>query len=175
MKRTADTLVRHTKDTKDITDAETFVTDISKACPSVRLYLIKSSEIATKQKQLQKATLKTVPGTMKIHYVRTSQPYSIQYADVSCLCLKEACVHQAYRSFTFSRTETDQRKENQSGSDDVSKPVNLKQKGNNGKNSKTVKMHGKKRKMTEENSGESDAFNEPENFFTSCVIKIYEM
>ncbi|XP_041368077.1 uncharacterized protein LOC121382620 [Gigantopelta aegis] len=110
LKQTANRKVRHGT---DIMHAEDFVTVLQKACPSVKLFPIKPSNISAKELKIKALSLKTVPGTMKIHQIVTTCPYKITYSGVSCTCLEETCTHHKFQTFTFPKPCKQQNEEQQ--------------------------------------------------------------
>lgn len=91
LKRSADFLVLHGSDIRNASD---FVLQIRNQETSVELYEVSDKEIALKFSKM--TTVKTVPGTMKIHQVITACKGEICYRDISCSCLpgKEHMGHE---------------------------------------------------------------------------------
>ncbi|CAG2232244.1 unnamed protein product [Mytilus edulis] len=87
LKRTANDLVLRGK---DITSAKSFVESIQEQESLVMLYEVVKEHIAEKTHLLASQNLKAVPGTFKLHQIRTSICGVIWYRDVSCTCV-ESC------------------------------------------------------------------------------------
>ncbi|VDI50501.1 Hypothetical predicted protein [Mytilus galloprovincialis] len=87
LKRTANDLVLRGK---DITSAKSFVESIQEQESLVMLYEVAKEHIVEKTHLLASQNLKAVPGTFKLHQIRTSICGEIWYRDVSCTCV-ESC------------------------------------------------------------------------------------
>ncbi|CAG2231226.1 unnamed protein product [Mytilus edulis] len=87
LKRTANDLVLRGK---DITSAKSFVESIQEQESLVMQYEVAKEHIAEKTRLLASQNLKAVPGTFKLHQIRTSICGEIWYRDVSCTCV-ESC------------------------------------------------------------------------------------
>lgn len=83
LKRAANNLVLHGK---DITNAASFVQSIKEKDSSIYLYEVPTSDVTEKSEILASKNLKTVPGTFKLHQIKTERIGEIYYRDISCVC-----------------------------------------------------------------------------------------
>ncbi|XP_048243037.1 uncharacterized protein LOC125375972 [Haliotis rufescens] len=98
LKRSADRLVLHGH---DITNAQTFVSELLNTGSKILLYHITSESINKADQGLVLKKLPPVPGTMKIHQVLTSCPQNISYRDISCTCVSAVCKGHELKQFSF--------------------------------------------------------------------------
>ena len=108
IKRKADALVSQGN---DITDANTLYQALRSACTTMELFFVEADEVESST--LPAITLPSVPGTMKLHQLKTSgTPGTITYQDVSCFCANLHCSCFSQKIFTFpvvSSTESEER------------------------------------------------------------------
>src|SRR6218665_3795541 len=81
------------------------------ACTTIELFFVEADEVESST--LPAITLPSVPGTMKLHQLKTSgTPGTITYQDVSCFCANLHCSCFSQKIFTFpvvSSTESEER------------------------------------------------------------------
>jgi len=70
-------------------NAMTFVKTLQERETSINLYIVQQDEINKIDRKIKLQELKSVPGTMKLHQVITSEYDKIRYRDVSCNCLEK--------------------------------------------------------------------------------------
>ena len=99
VKRSTDELV---KQGKDILDANSFVEGVTGVGTRIQIYKVDAETIDRLEKQIQRQTLQTVQGTLKIHQVVTVNPTEIKVRDVSCTCLLTPCETHHFRDASFS-------------------------------------------------------------------------
>ena len=99
IKRAADQRVLHGS---DIVDSKTLVDQLSQTDTSIHLYTITADDIEVVEKEVEDKTLKTVPGTMKLHQVIVVAPELIKCREVSCKCMETACPGHCLREFSFA-------------------------------------------------------------------------
>jgi len=100
LKRSADRQVHHGK---TIRNAEEFMKIVEKSDSSIRLYIVRESDILETETKLREKSLKTIPGTMKIHQVITDDFERIKFRCVSCMCNADTCIGHTFDSFDFSQ------------------------------------------------------------------------
>lgn len=98
LKREADRCVRHGA---DIMNAMAFVKTLQETNISINLYIVQQDEINEIDRKIKLQELKSVPGTMKLHQVITSEYGKIRYRDVSCNCLEKTCIGHTLQDFSF--------------------------------------------------------------------------
>ncbi|KAL5013419.1 hypothetical protein ScPMuIL_007689 [Solemya velum] len=103
LKRVADRCVRQGT---DILDAKTFVNTLREELTSVELFLVHDTDILEMEDKLKARTLKTVPGTLRLHQVTTTAPGQIKFRDVSCTCTEHVCDGHTLRDFSFTEIQT---------------------------------------------------------------------
>lgn len=103
LKRAANNLVLHGK---DITNAAPFVQSIKEKDSSIYLYEVPTSDVTEKSEILASKNLKTVPGTFKLHQIKTSRIGEIYYRDISCVC-DEGVLHTDHDWKFASISKTD--------------------------------------------------------------------
>ena len=108
LKRTANDLVLHGK---DITNAASFVKCIHDNDSSVSMYEVSPDVVSQKKNLLNSTNLKTVPGTLKIHQVKTSKEDEIMYRDISCV-FDDGDLHSGHEWKYYMVTNTDPKIEN---------------------------------------------------------------
>lgn len=117
LKRAAKNLFLHGK---DITNAASFVQSIKEKDTSIYLYEVPTSDVTEKSEILASKNLKTVPGTFKLHQIKTSRIGEIYYRDISCVC-DEGFLHTdhdwkfASIAKTDKETKTQTKKEKKTG------------------------------------------------------------
>jgi len=74
--------------------------------------MVQEKNILEIENKSKKKTLKTVPGTMKIHQVITDQPESIKSQSVSCTCYSDTCMGHTLDRFDFRETKNTETTEN---------------------------------------------------------------
>lgn len=83
LKRTANHLVLQGN---DITDASSFVKLLTRQGSVVFIYQVSEADIAVVTQALEKQSLKPIPGTYKLHQIKTMNTGEIWYRDISCSC-----------------------------------------------------------------------------------------
>lgn len=98
LKRSANNLVLHGK---DITNAASFVQSINEKESAIYIYEVPTSDVTEKSEILASQNLKTVPGTFKLHQIKTSRMGEIYFRNISCVC-DEGCLHTGH-DWKFAR------------------------------------------------------------------------
>ena len=103
LKRAADRRVLYGA---DITNSNDFVTELETSGSTVALYQVEKEKIQHFEDKLkQQGTIKTVPGTLRIHQVFVSSFGKIKYRDVSCECYSSPCEFHNLKLFSFAAKE----------------------------------------------------------------------
>ncbi|KAL8600087.1 hypothetical protein ACOMHN_051633 [Nucella lapillus] len=97
--RAADNRVLHGA---DILNSKTLVVELAKTRTSINLNVISDDDIKAVEKQIKNKTLKTVPGTMKLHQLILVAPMVVKYRDVSCTCTDTPCPDHILRDFALT-------------------------------------------------------------------------
>lgn len=98
LKRNADRKVKYGQ---DVSSAKVFVESMKDSDTDCRL--VTEDQIIEEQIKLQKVSLKTIKGTMKLHQVITVSPGAVLYRDISCHCEeKTECPGHELKEFIFN-------------------------------------------------------------------------
>lgn len=76
---------------------------VEKSDSSIRLYIVRESDILETVTKLREKSLKTIPCTMKIHQVITDAFERIKFRCVSCMCNADTCIGHTFDSFDVSQ------------------------------------------------------------------------
>lgn len=100
IKRCADRLVSLNC---NITSAEILYNKISQSQTHIKLFYVDASTVAKACAELAEKSVNSVPGTMRIHQILTTERGKIKFRDVSCFCSDEKLSCDCYdiRSFCF--------------------------------------------------------------------------
>ena len=83
----------------NILSADDFINQVQKNT-KIQLYEVSQEEISAVEENIEDITLKTVPGTMKLHQVFVCGEQKISYRDVSCTCYETPCPGHELREFS---------------------------------------------------------------------------
>lgn len=72
-----------------------------KNLPYIYIYEVPTSDVTEKSEILASQNLKTVPGTFKLHQIKTSRMGEIYFRNISCVC-DEGCLHNGH-DWKFAR------------------------------------------------------------------------
>lgn len=72
-----------------------------KNLPYIYIYEVPTNDVTKKSEILASQNLKTVPGTFKLHQIKTSRMGEIYFRNISCVC-DEACLHNGH-DWKFAR------------------------------------------------------------------------
>ena len=97
LERAADRRVLHGA---DIMNCKSFADEVNMARRTSKLYIIDDFDIKEVEKCLHEKTLKTIPGTMKLHQVIVTSPEHLQFRDASCTCLEKTCPSHSLHEFS---------------------------------------------------------------------------
>lgn len=84
----------------DLMNRRSFADEMNKAGRTSKLYIIDDFDLKEVEKCLYKKTLKTIPGTMKLHQLIVTSPEHLQFRDVSCTCLEKTCPNLSFHEIS---------------------------------------------------------------------------
>jgi len=103
IKRTADA---HLARGRDVPDAKTLYDILQEGGTSLTLFYVPATIVSTMDALVSK--LSTIPGTMRMHQVMTTERLNITYRDVGCCCMSDlACDCFQPKSYTFADVVTE--------------------------------------------------------------------
>ena len=86
MTRYADMRVRHGH---DVTNASSWIEQVTKSSEKVQLYKIDEHMVRRIEEKIKDKTVKTIPGTIKMHQLIIENPGVVKHSETSCLCEKK--------------------------------------------------------------------------------------
>lgn len=101
VKRSADMRVRHGH---DVTNASSLIEQVTKSSEKVHLYEIDEHMVRQIEEKIKDKTVKTIPGTMKMHQLITEIPEVVKNRGTSCLCEKTFALVINCQSLSFLLT-----------------------------------------------------------------------
>jgi len=85
----------------DITSAEILYNKILQSQTHIKLFYVDASTVAKACAELAEKSVNSVPGTMRIHQILTTERGKIKFRDVSCFCSDEKLSCDCYDIISF--------------------------------------------------------------------------